>query len=44
MTRRATGTFTTAFEPLPIDDDTISRTEVRKTIEGDLTGTGRAER
>ncbi|MEU8230951.1 DUF3224 domain-containing protein [Actinoplanes sp. NPDC048967] len=43
MTRRATGTFTTAFEPLPIDDDTIGRTEVRKTIEGDLSGTGRAE-
>jgi Protein of unknown function (DUF3224) len=43
MTRRATGTFTTAFEPLPIDDDTISRMEVRKTIEGDLIGTGRAE-
>ncbi len=40
---RATGTFTTVFEPLPIDDDTISRMRVDKTIEGDLTGTGRAE-
>jgi hypothetical protein len=43
MTRRATGTFTTVFDPLPIDDDTISRMRVDKTIEGDLTGTGRAE-
>lgn len=43
MTRRATGTFTTVFEPLPIDDDALSRMQVLKTIEGDLTGTGRAE-
>jgi hypothetical protein len=43
MTRRATGTFTTVFEPLPIDDDTISRMQVLKTLEGDLSGTGRAE-
>ncbi|MFI7597680.1 DUF3224 domain-containing protein [Actinoplanes sp. NPDC049681] len=43
MTRRATGTFTTVFEPLPIDDDALSRMRVDKTIEGDLTGTGRAE-
>ena len=43
MTRRATGTFTTVFEPLPIDDDVIGRTQVLKTIEGDLTGTSRAE-
>ncbi|BCJ51110.1 hypothetical protein Asp14428_25850 [Actinoplanes sp. NBRC 14428] len=43
MTRRATGTFTTVFEPLPIDDDTIGRTQVLKTFEGDITGTGRAE-
>ena len=43
MTRRATGTFTTTFEPLPIDDEALSRMLVEKTIEGDLTGTGRAE-
>ncbi|MEV6599400.1 DUF3224 domain-containing protein [Actinoplanes sp. NPDC051346] len=43
MTRRATGTFTTVFEPLPIDDDTLGRTRALKTIEGDLAGTGRAE-
>lgn len=43
MTRRATGTFTTVFEPLPIDDDALSRMQVLKTIEGDLIGTGRAE-
>ncbi|MEV4637301.1 DUF3224 domain-containing protein [Actinoplanes sp. NPDC049548] len=43
MTRRATGTFTTVFDPLPIDDDAIGRMRVDKTIEGDLTGTGRAE-
>ncbi|OJF12719.1 DUF3224 domain-containing protein [Couchioplanes caeruleus] len=43
MTRRATGTFSTVFEPLPIDDDTLGRTLVLKTIEGDLTGSGRAE-
>ncbi|MEV8507639.1 DUF3224 domain-containing protein [Actinoplanes sp. NPDC051475] len=43
MTRRATGTFVAVFEPLPIDDDVLSRMQVLKTIEGDLTGTGRAE-
>jgi hypothetical protein len=43
MSQRATGTFTTAFEPLPSDDATIGRMRVRKTIEGDLTGTGVAE-
>ena len=40
---RATGTFTTTFEPLPSDDETIGRMRVHKTIEGDLAGTGRAE-
>jgi hypothetical protein len=43
MTRRATGTFTTVFEPLPLDDDAVSLMRVLKTIEGDLTGTGRAD-
>lgn len=43
MSERATGTFTTAFEPLPSDDDTIGRMRVRKTITGDLEGTGVAE-
>jgi hypothetical protein len=40
---RATGTFTTTFEPLPSDDEAIGRMRVHKTIEGDLSGTGRAE-
>jgi hypothetical protein len=40
---RATGTFTTTFEALPSDDEAIGRMRVLKTIEGDLTGTGRAE-
>ncbi|UQU63219.1 DUF3224 domain-containing protein [Couchioplanes caeruleus] len=43
MSRRATGTFTTTFEPLKADDDTLGRMQVHKTIEGDLVGTGRAE-
>jgi Protein of unknown function (DUF3224) len=43
MNHRATGTFTTRFEPLPIDDEALSRMLVEKTIEGGLTGTGRAE-
>ena len=43
MSERATGTFTTAFEPLSSDDESIGRMRVRKTIEGDLTGTGVAE-
>jgi hypothetical protein len=43
MTERATGTFTTAFEPLSGDGDFIGRMWVRKTIEGDLTGDGVAE-
>jgi hypothetical protein len=43
MTRRAIGTFTTAFEPLTSDDDFIGRMRVRKTIAGDLTGEGLAE-
>jgi hypothetical protein len=43
MSRRATGTFTTTFEPLPADDETLGHMRVHKTIEGDLTGTGRAE-
>lgn len=40
---RATGTFTTTFEPLSSDDETIGRMRVHKVIEGDLSGTGRAE-
>src|SRR3982750_692991 len=40
---RATGTFTTTFEPLPSDDETIGRMRVHKSIEGDLAGTARAE-
>ena len=43
MGHRATGTFTTTFEPLASDDETLGRMEVRKTIEGDLTGTGLAQ-
>ncbi|MFI5491996.1 DUF3224 domain-containing protein [Actinoplanes sp. NPDC051859] len=43
MTRRALGHFTTVFEALPIDDDTLGRMRIDKTIEGDLIGTGRAE-
>ncbi|MGX6604218.1 DUF3224 domain-containing protein [Micromonosporaceae bacterium Da 78-11] len=39
---RATGTFTTTFEPLPSEDETIGRMRVLKEIAGDLTGTGRA--
>ena len=43
MSERATGTFTTAFEPLSSYDESIGRMRVRKTIEDDLTGTGVAE-
>jgi hypothetical protein len=43
MSERATGTFTTAFEPLPSDDAAIGRMRVRKTIQGDLSGEGVAE-
>jgi hypothetical protein len=43
MTHRATGTFTPAFEPLQTDDEWLGRMRVRKTFEGDLTGTARAE-
>jgi hypothetical protein len=43
MSERATGTFTTAFEPLSSDHDFIARMRVRKTIEGDLAGDGVAE-
>ncbi|MFI5933323.1 DUF3224 domain-containing protein [Actinoplanes sp. NPDC051494] len=43
MTERATGTFTTTFEPLPSSDETLGRMIVSKTIEGGLRGTGRAE-
>ena len=39
----ATGTFTTAFEPLTADDERLGHLRVLKTIEGDLVGTGRAE-
>lgn len=39
----ATGTFTTTFEPLPSDDERLGHMRVLKTIEGDLSGTGRAE-
>jgi hypothetical protein len=43
MRQHATGTFTTRFEPMPIEDDTLSRMVVEKTIEGDLTGSGRGQ-
>jgi Protein of unknown function (DUF3224) len=43
MTERATGTFTTVFEPLTSDDEWLGHLRVLKTIEGDLVGTGRAE-
>jgi hypothetical protein len=43
MSKRATGTFTTAFEPLTSDDEWLGRARVLKTIEGDLVGSGRAE-
>ena len=43
MTERATGTFTTAFEPLSAEDDFVARMRVRKTIQGDLAGDGVAE-
>ena len=43
MRQHATGTFTTRFEPMPIEDDTLSRMAVEKTIEGDLTGSGRGQ-
>jgi hypothetical protein len=39
----ATGTFTPTFEPLPSDDERLGHLRVRKTFEGDLTGTGHAE-
>ena len=40
---RATGTFTTAFEPLAGEDEWLGHARILKTIEGDLVGTGRAE-
>ena len=43
MTERATGTFTTVFEPLASEDERLGRARVLKTIEGDLVGAGRAE-
>jgi len=43
MSKRATGTFTTVFEPLTSDDEWLGRARVLKTIEGDLVGSGRAE-
>ena len=43
MSERATGTFTTAFEPLSSADDFVGRMRVRKTIQGDLVGDGVAE-
>jgi hypothetical protein len=43
MTERATGTFTTVFEPLTSDDEWLGHLRVLKTIEGDLVGAGRAE-
>jgi Protein of unknown function (DUF3224) len=43
MTTRATGTFRAEFEPLPSDDETLGRTRVLKTFDGDLVGSGRAE-
>jgi transcription-repair coupling factor (superfamily II helicase) len=33
MRQHASGTFTTRFEPLPIEDDTLSRMVVEKTID-----------
>jgi hypothetical protein len=43
MTKIATGTFTSTFEPLTSDDDRLGHLRVLKTFEGDLVGTGRAE-
>ena len=43
MSKRATGTFTTVFEPLTSEDEWLGRARVVKTIEGDLVGGGRAE-
>ena len=44
MSKRATGTFTPAFEPLSNDDDDfLGRLRVRKTFEGDLIGEGVAQ-
>jgi hypothetical protein len=40
---RATGTFTTAFEPLVSADEWLGHARILKTIDGDLVGTGRAE-
>jgi hypothetical protein len=43
MSKRATGTFTSAFEPLESTDEWLGHARVLKTIEGDLVGSGRAE-
>ncbi|GAA2465950.1 DUF3224 domain-containing protein [Winogradskya humida] len=43
MGQRATGTFTTTFEPLDSGDPVLGRMLVEKTIAGDLTGTGHAQ-
>ena len=42
MSKRATGTFTTVFEPLTGEEGWLGHARVLKTIEGDLIGTGRA--
>ena len=43
MTKRATGTFTTVFEPQESAEAWLGRARVLKTIEGELTGSGHAE-
>jgi Protein of unknown function (DUF3224) len=43
MRATATGTFTTSFEPLPGEVDSVGRMRVTKAIIGDLEGTGQAE-
>jgi hypothetical protein len=43
MSKRATGTFTPTFEPLPSEDERLGHLRVSKTFAGDLTGTSKAE-
>ncbi len=43
MSKQATGTFTTSFEPLTSDDEWLGHARVLKVFEGDLVGSGRAE-
>jgi hypothetical protein len=43
MNKHATGTFTTVFEPQDSAEQWLGRARVRKTIDGDLTGSGHAE-